>query len=264
MGSTITFLGTAGDSLVMSKMRRGCGGIVLNFEHLQFHIDPGPGALIRANLSNINPREHTCVISTSDQIHRTNDLNCIIDSMTRSGIDKKGVLIAPLNVLSGENSAVREKYKTYVEKTITIEPGKKIGIDVVDIEGLHTTGDSVGLKISLPDFVLGYTSSTGYKQSIADQFKGVDVLILNVTFPNSIDYKTELNRETASKIIETAKPKLAVITNFGIKMIQADPLYEAREIQIATDTTTIAATDGLQISPESYSAKSAQKRLRGF
>ena len=60
---------------------------------------------------------------------------------------------------------------------------------------------------------------------------------------------------------EKIKPKLAIITGFGIKMIQADPLYEAREIQHASKVQVIAARDGLSINPISYSATLRQKTL---
>ena len=48
MQAKIIFLGTGGDSIVVGKQLRASGGIILQIDDNQFHIDPGPGALVRA------------------------------------------------------------------------------------------------------------------------------------------------------------------------------------------------------------------------
>jgi len=57
---------------------------------------------------------------------------------------------------------------------------------------------------------------------------------------------------------------LAIIQHFGFDMLKADPLLEARDIQRVTGVQTIAAKDGLIITPASYDAGSKQKRLNLF
>jgi len=67
------------------------------------------------------------------------------------------------------------------------------------------------------------------------------------------------------KIIEEAKPKLTIIQHFSKKMIDAEPMAEAREIQKRARQQVIAAKDGLIINPVSFSAKGRQTVLReGF
>jgi len=70
-----------------------------------------------------------------------------------------------------------------------------------------------------------------------------------------------MNSEDVIELLKKIRPKLAIITGFGIKMIQANPLYEAREIQHASKVQVIAARDGLSINPVSYSATLRQKTL---
>ncbi len=53
-------------------------------------------------------------------------------------------------------------------------------------------------------------------------------------------------------MISQVRPRLAIITHFGLEMLKADPLNEAREIQRITGVQTIAAQDGLIVSPGSY------------
>ena len=42
------------------------------------------------------------------------------------------------------------------------------------------------------------------------------------------------------------------MTHFGLEMLKVDPLVEARRVQKITGVQTIAARDGLTISPSSY------------
>ena len=65
----------------------------------------------------------------------------------------------------------------------------------------------------------------------------------------------------AIRIIEEVKPELAVITHFGAKMLKANPLYEAREIQKRTGVRTLAATDGMKINLDGFVNPSQQTTL---
>ena len=69
MKDRILFLGTGGDEFVVSKQIRASGGIILNTEGYQFHIDPGPGALVQAKKHDVNFRETTAVIVTHSHIN---------------------------------------------------------------------------------------------------------------------------------------------------------------------------------------------------
>ena len=42
-------MGTAGGKTAVNKQLRASGGIILRIEGIQFHLDPGPGALVKAN-----------------------------------------------------------------------------------------------------------------------------------------------------------------------------------------------------------------------
>jgi phosphoribosyl 1,2-cyclic phosphodiesterase len=87
---------------------------------------------------------------------------------------------------------------------------------------------------------------------------------LSVQDPRNLKRKAHLNSEDAEKIIKKTNPQVTIITGFGIKMMQAEPLYEAREIQKATGIQVIAAKDGMTINPISFTATVRQKRLKGY
>ena len=104
MQSRITFLGTAGDSYVNSKQIRASAGIILKIGELQFHIDPGPGSLIKAIENDINLRANTAILVSNTNILNCNDVNAVIDAMTYGGLDKSGVLVANKTLINGSET----------------------------------------------------------------------------------------------------------------------------------------------------------------
>ena len=79
-----------------------------------------------------------------------------------------------------------------------------------------------------------------------------DIIIFNVPYPGDMKKHHHLCSEDVVEILKEAKPKLAIIQHFGVKMMNEDPLNEAREIQKHSKIQTIAATDGMVINPSSY------------
>ena len=97
---------------------------------------------------------------------------------------------------------------------------------------------------------------------LLEELSGTDILILNVPFPGNKGDDKHLNTENAIKIVSHVRPRLVVLTGFGLEMLKADPLSEAREVQRITGVQTIAARDGLSIAPAGY--KEYKSPVRGF
>jgi hypothetical protein len=89
-------------------------------------------------------------------------------------------------------------------------------------------------------------------------------LILNVPHLKKDKEQECLAKEDAIRIIKEVKPRLAVITHFGIDFLRADPMYEIRDIKRETESQVVAATDGMIINPVSYAADKGQRTLGGF
>ncbi|NQU98066.1 MBL fold metallo-hydrolase [Candidatus Woesearchaeota archaeon] len=269
MKNSIVFLGTGGDSIVVGKQVRASGGIVFKFGDNQFHVDPGPGAIVRAKQFDINPRETTAILVSHNHLHHTAGLNSMISAMTYSGIDKRGVLACDEETLHGsqmEKPAVSNYHKSLVERFIAMKPEMRIGINDVNIVATHAkhTPTSIGFKFYTQNFVVSYTSDTEYSKELIADHKGSDVIIINCKYPLGLRQKGHMNSEDVVKFLEKTKPKLAILTHFGIKMLDADPIYEAREIQKKTKSQVIAAKDGLVVNPVSYTASLKQRKLNSF
>ena len=262
MEAKILFLGTGGDITVTSTQTRASGGIIIQVDECQFHIDPGPGALTQAARHGINVRDHTAVFVSHIHLGHCNDVNALIAAMTLHGMDKHGVLVASESFL--RSGFLTEFHRNCVEKILPAKPDKKIAIENIEIRTLateHKDQDAVGFKFFTPKFVLSYTADTAYKKELVDQYSKSDILILNHTFPFDTKKPETLSSDDVIKIINKTKPKLAILTHFGNKLVNINPIYEAREIQKQTGVQVIAAEDGMTIDPISYSADLKQKTL---
>ena len=262
---SIIFLGTAGDSAVMSKQMRASGGIILIAGDMQFHIDPGPGALNQAKAMGINLHSNTAILVSHNHINHCNDINAVVDAMTHGGIEQHGIIMGSKSLLQrSENNVpyLTSHHEKWVERIIPLEKDHKVAIEHVEIHALsaeHTDPTAIGFKFFFPTFTLGYTGDTKLNPTLISQLKGTDVLILNVPFPGDTAKRMNLDTVSAAKIVAEVKPKLALLTHFGLEMLRADPLAEARDVQRATGIPTLAARDGLLINPDGYTDKNPIK-----
>jgi len=273
MQSKILFLGTGGDSAVVGRMRRAAGGIIVHVDGFQFHIDPGPGALVKAKEYGINLRENTCILVSHGHLNHNSDLNAVISAMTYNGLDRKGVIIASKSVVEGTpgprpiSPVLATFFKNCVERVIMVHKGQKVGIESIEIHTLetyHNDETAIGFKMYTPSFTLAYSADTGYSPEFADQYENVDILILNCVHPGDVKSKYNLTAESVEKLIIKSKPRLCILTHFGNKFLDEDPIYQAREIQKKTGVQVIAAVDGLEIEPTSYAANAKQKTLSTY
>ncbi|MEM4239752.1 MAG: MBL fold metallo-hydrolase [Candidatus Woesearchaeota archaeon] len=269
MPSRLVFLGTAGNLGVVSKQSRSSGGFVVQAGELQLHIDPGPGALTNAALCGINVRAHTAILASHAHLNHCNDLNALINAMTLNGLDSHGLLVAPDSIVNGTEHikpVLHTHFANHLEKIIIAQPNKKIGIESIEVHTLiarHSDLHSLGFKIFTPEFVLAYTGDTSYDPEIAKQYEGADILVVNCQHPGK-SKEPGLCTADVIRILRKAQPKLCILTHFSQKMIDAKPLYEAREIQRQSGVQVIASEDRMTLDPASYSAELKQKTLGLF
>ncbi len=217
----------------------------------------------------INLRETTALLVSHSHINHSNDINAVIDAMTYSGLDKKGVLVANKETInSNENhqSPLNPHFRDFLERFIVLEAGQRVGINEIEILALTTrhSEKAIGFKFFTPYFTLSYSSDTKYSPELIEQYKNSNILILNVPHLKKEDSKNNLCVEDAIKIIKEVAPRLAIVQHFGIEMVKADLLYQIREMQKATGIQTILAKDGMVINPLSYSVDQGQRTLQSL
>jgi len=268
----LIFLGTAGDSVVRAKQLRSSAGIVLKLNGFQFLLDPGEGTLVKMREYGLDIMKTSIILVSHHHLGHSNDLNAVIDAITLGGIDTNGYLISTNQVINGfligdeENKVLLTNYKRSLIKYMVVEPGQKVGVEDVEIKATRTkhSVEGVGFVFKTPKLNIGYSSDTEFNESIAKQYSDCDVLILNVVNPGPIRKKGNLNTKDAIDFIKVARPRLTIITHFGVEMIKQNPITEARKIEQETKTEVMAAKDGLRIRLDDYSRKVYQEKLDNF
>ena len=254
MAARLIFLGTGSGSAVISKQLRGSGGIILQIEDFQFHIDPGPGALAKAKEYGIALQHNTAVLVSHHHVNHCNDLNIVIDAMSHGGLEPHGIILGSKSVLQGTDGIppyLTQYHQRLVEKIIPLEKKHKVGLELIEINALpaeHTDPTALGFKFFCPKFTISYSGDTALTPQLLEDLAGSDILILNVPYPGNKAAGLNLDTLSAIKIVTHVRPKVTILTHFGIEMIKADPLNEAREVQRITGVQTVAAQDGLSIS----------------
>ncbi|MBW2990063.1 hypothetical protein KY358_07145 [Candidatus Woesearchaeota archaeon] len=265
--ASITFLGTGQGSFVVGRNILSSGGFILQVDENQFHVDPGPNSLKNAAQNNINLRANTALLVSHSHLSHSNDVNAVIDAMTYSGLDKKGVLIANSATVNGDESLpapLKPHYRDLLERFIVLKAGQRVGINEIEVLALkakHSDPSTIGFKFFTPYFTISYSSDTRYFSGLIEEYKNSNVLILNVPNEKREESEDNLCVEDAIKIISGVSPRLAIIQHFGIKMVKSDLLYQIREIQKATNIQTILAKDGMMVNPLSYSVDLGQRTL---
>ena len=265
MQPSLVFLGTGQGPEVVAKQLRGSGGIVIRYGDNQLHIDPGPSSLRMAKMCDVSPRETSCILVSHPHLNHCNDVNTCINSMTYGGLDKRGVLISTNQLINGEGSAgpyLTDFHKQCLEKYMVLKESQRAAIDDIEIRATKTFHpiENIGFQILTPEFGISYLSDTAYNEELVEQHKDSEILILNVTNPFSLRAETNLNSDDATRLIKQLKPRLAIISHFSIKMLQADPMLEARDISKESGVQVIAANDGYSLNPSNYSVRKRQGR----
>jgi phosphoribosyl 1,2-cyclic phosphodiesterase len=247
----IKFLGTAGGRFVVSRQIRKSGGIWLTLDDTNLLIDPGPGSLIRilSSKPKLNPRDLDGIILSHKHLDHSNDVNIMIEAMTNGGWNKKGVLFAPNDAL--EDDPVVLKYiRNYLEKIeILREKGKYIIGNIsleTPVKHLHHNVEGYGFNIYGKNISISIISDTKYFKGLESYYNG-DILIINVVFYENKKGLQHFDMKDVEKIIAKKKPKLAILTHFGMTMVNAKPWEIAEKLTKKLGTKVIAASDGMEI-----------------
>ena len=255
----IKFLGTAGARFVVMKQLRASGGIWVTLDDTNILIDPGPGSLVRCLSSKpkLNPMELDGIILTHRHLDHSNDINVMIEAMTNGGFKKKGIVFAPGDALE-KDPVILEYFRNHVDKIeILKEKGNyKIGNITFSTPIKHIHGvETYGLNIKGKDCLISIITDTEYFQNLGSYYGG-DILIINVVLYDN-HYKEirkikHLSLKDVEKIISINKPKLSILTHFGMSMIRGKPWEIAENMSKKLGLNVIAARDGMQVDIDQY------------
>ena len=247
----ITFLGSGGGRFSAISQRRMTGGFRIdNLNGKNYHIDPGPGALIRTYQFGFDPRNLSGIFVSHAHTDHYNDAEILVEAMTRGMTKDVGTIFGSESVLNGYDkwgpcisSYHQSKSDTYVLKPDVVHEVN--GIKVKGTETRHGDPVGAGFQIDYNGFKLSYTSDTGYFDELPEFHEGADILIASVLRPGNRPINGHMCSKNFIDLINKVKPKVAIMTHLGLKMISTNPVTEAKKISKKTGVKTIAAFDGL-------------------
>jgi len=246
----IKFLGTAGARFVVMKQLRASGGMWLTLDDTNVMIDPGPGSLVRCISSKpkLNPMDLDGIILTHRHIDHSNDINIMMEAMTNGGFKKRGAVFAPQD--SVERDPVILNYvRNHVERIeIMKEKGNyKLGNISFSTPVKHIHGvETYGLNIKGKNSSISIITDTKYFEGLESYYNG-DILIINVVMLEEKPAIDHLSLKDAEKILSINKPKLGILTHFGMNMVKAKPWEIAERLSEKLGTKIIAARDGMEV-----------------
>ena len=223
----------------MITQRRRTAGIRLVHGDTHVQVDPGPGAVVFSNWARLSPQKLDGLVVTHCHPDHYTDAEVLVEAMTHGTKDKRGVLAAPDSVLRGNDDydpSISTYHQGLVGSIERLTPGHCVNVDGVRFEA------------ETPDAgVIGYTSDTAYFPEIGELYCGNRLLMVCTMWPRDNPLKYHLCTDDAKMILEGASPGCAVLTHFGMKMLNADPEKEAAYLEEATGVPTVAARDGMEI-----------------
>ena len=249
----ITILGTSGGRWVFLKQLRGSGGFVIELDGEKMHVDPGPGALVRAREYRVNLCDLTAVLVSHRHQDHMNDAIVAIESMTRGATRKGGAFISTRRVIEGEKGSppiLDDFHRKVLDRLEVMKPGDSVKLGKVKITATptrHRDEDGVGFLFEGEGLRVGYTGDGEYFPGMEKRFEDCDYLIMNVMRPRTDSWPGHMNSDMARELVSKARPGKAVMTHFGMKMLRGAAEKEAAWIAKETGVKTVAARDGMVI-----------------
>jgi ribonuclease BN (tRNA processing enzyme) len=247
LSDVITFLGTAGARFVVARQFLASGGAWLNLSNTQILFDPGPGSLVQATKRKFDATKLDAIILSHRHLDHSGDINIMIEAMTAGGIKKRGTVFAPADALT-QDPVIFAYLQSYPQSIQTLTEGGSYMINDVSlkipIRHKHPV-ETYGFIFQTPRHTFSWITDTRYFDDLAKHYEG-DLLVINVVRLNLGAPIDHLSLPEAKSIIEELKPKIAILTHFGMTMWRAKPWELARKLTEETGISVIAARDGLK------------------
>jgi ribonuclease BN (tRNA processing enzyme) len=260
--SRIIILGTVSDINALDN--RTSAGTVLDVDGNQILIDPGIGTIVRAGQTHIDLKRTNILLITSTESVYTNDINAVIEHTNNIH------LICPKELLKHDESILTSVHaKNLKILSLDKDETKQTNIKNIEVQAYYNKSDAVSYKITTSKYVIGYITKAKYNKTFVDSFKDSNILIINLTKQEKSKY---LDFEEITELIREVNPELVILNGFNKKIIDSDPLENARKIkqELQKDkeqpikTQILPAKEGMIINPEAYNIKLKQRSLKGF
>jgi len=244
---TIIFLGTAGARFAVTTQLLASGGLWLNLSGTEILLDPGPGCIVQSTKRKLRADKLSAIILSHRHLDHSADVNIMVEAMTQGGYKQHGWLFAPADALDTE-PVIFSYLKSYLEGVEVLKEGKSYSIGNVSfatpIRHIHPV-ETYGMLFTTAEHAFSYIADTRYFDGLCHSYGG-ELLIINVVLLEPKPPIDHLSVPEVKRIITELKPKVAILTHFGMTMWRAKPWEIAQRLSEETGVKVIAARDGMR------------------
>lgn len=222
-------------------------GAWLSLGSTQILLDPGPGSLVQAIRKKLDPSKLDAIILSHKHLDHSSDINIMIEAMTDGGRRKRGAVFTPNDAL-GNDPVILSYLRSFLYKIETLTEGGSYKVNdvsfVTPVRQQHPV-ETYGFVFRIPHHTFSWVTDTKYFDNLSRYYDG-ELLIINVVMLDPKASVDHLSLPEAKKIIEEKKPKIAILTHFGMNMWRAKPWELAKKLTKETGILVIAARDGMR------------------
>ena len=246
-GDTITFLGTGGARIMVASQILASGGLWLSLNGTEILVDPGPGCIVQSTKRKLRADRLSAIILSHRHLDHSADVNVMIEAMTQGGFNPHGWFFTPADALETE-PVIFSYLRDYLEGIEVLQEGKSYPIGNVSfttpVRHIHPV-ETYGMLFKTNGHAFSYIADTRYFEGLPCIYTS-ELLILNVVFLRDNPPADHLTVSDVSRIVTEVKPKVAILTHFGMSMWQARPWEIAQRLSQETGVRVIAARDGMR------------------
>ena len=244
---TITFLGTAGARFMVLKQLAASGGLWLSLSGTEILVDPGPGSIVQSTKRKLKAEKLSAIILSHRHLDHSADVNIMAEAMTQGGFKRHGWLFTPADALESE-PVIFSYLKSYLEGIEVLKEGKSYSVGNISfttpIRHIHPV-ETYGMLFRAAEHTFAYIADSRYFDGLCHSY-GSELLIINVVFLEAKYQIDHLSVPDAKHIITELKPKVAILTHFGMTMWQTKPWEIAQRLSQQTGLRVLAARDGMR------------------
>jgi ribonuclease BN (tRNA processing enzyme) len=245
----LTFMGTAGARFMVAKQLAASGGLYLEEGTTRLAMDPGPGAVVQYAKRKVDLTRLDGILLSHRHLDHCGDVNVMIEAMTEGGFRPRGTLYCPSDALD-DDPVVLRYLRRFPNEIIRLEPrtGYRLGELSFETTKQHVHGaETYGFRFgheSRPR--LGWVTDSKYYDGIAEDHQA-DVMLIHTVLSASRPELPHLGLDDAERIVRDARPRLAIITHFGMQVWRAHPWEVAADLSQRTGVEVKAARDGMSL-----------------
>jgi phosphoribosyl 1,2-cyclic phosphodiesterase len=245
-------MGTAGARFMVAKQLAASGGLYLEDGDTRLAMDPGPGAVVQYAKRKVDLAKLDGILLSHRHLDHCGDVNVMIEAMTEGGFRPHGALLCPSDALD-EDPVVLQYVRRFPREVIRLQPETEYRVRSVGfattrrhVHGVETYGFRFGEPAdgTLPR--LGWVTDSKYYDGIADDHRA-EVMLIHTVLSHSRPELPHLGLDDAERIIEEARPRLAIITHFGMGVWRDRPWEVAAAMSERTGVEVKSARDGMKL-----------------